>query len=275
MADFRDPWVGNAFKPASSRSALSDRLDVAMESAVVRRAHRVVLVSDRHREQIVKTYPREASEKFVTIPNGFDPIDFRSDEPIERDDAFTVAHVGTIYGLRSADSCLLAIARLIDEGKIPSSSIRLRFVGTIDEEERVQAIVAEHDLGKVVEFTGAVAYADALQAMRRADLLLLLAQHQPEQIPLKAFEYLGAGAPILAITGEGSTADLVRGTGGWVRPDDPESVGSAIYECYLRYCAGRRGRDLMEPSARRDVAAFERRNLAKQLAITLEDAVRR
>ena len=275
VADFRDPWVGNAFKPLWSRSACSDRLDVAMESAVVRRARRVVLVSDRHREQILKTYPREDPDKFVTIPNGFDPVDFRPDEPIERDDVFTVAHVGSVYGLRSADSCLLAIARLVDEGQIPASGIRLRFIGTIDQEERVQSLVAQHALGKVVEFAGPVVYADALRAMRRADLLLLLAQQQPEQIPLKSFEYMGAGPPILAITGEGSTADLVRGTGGWVSADEPGAVASAILECYRRYSTGRRGRDLLEPSARRDVAAFERRNLAKRLVATLEDAVRR
>jgi glycosyltransferase involved in cell wall biosynthesis len=272
IVDFRDPWVGNAYKPDFARTALSDRLDRAMEAAVVRRAARVVSISARHRSQLVKAYPAEPPAKFVTIPNGFDPADFPVSAPADRDDGvFTVAHVGTIYGRRSADACLAALARAIQEGAIPAAGVRMRFVGSINEDERLRALVARYGLGAVVEFTGAVPYPQALRLMRQADLLLLLAQEQPEQIPLKTFEYLGVGAPILAIAGEGATADLVREAGGLVSGDDPEEIKAALLECYL----GHRSRDAGDRStsrqARTDVSAFERRNLARRLASTLDE----
>jgi glycosyltransferase involved in cell wall biosynthesis len=271
VADFRDPWVANPYKPEFARTALSDRLDAVMQRAVIRRADRIVVINERHRAQLAEAYPREPATKFVMIPNGFDSADLAGDTPVRRLDAFTVAHVGTIYGRRSAAACLVAVARLVGAGKIPVDRIRLRFIGSVDELAKLGAIVTEGGLAAVVEFTKAVPYAEALQAMRAADLLLLLAQDQPEQIPLKAFEYLGVGAPVLAITGEGSTADLVRETGGWVCPDDPDRIGSVILECYRRYSSGRRGRELIDPPARRDVAAFERRNLARRLAATLDE----
>jgi glycosyltransferase involved in cell wall biosynthesis len=271
VADFRDPWTGNPAKPRAVRIALSDRLDRALESAVVRGADRVVAVNEHLRDQFARDHPDQANGKFVTIWNGFDPDDFAAVTDISRPPEFTIAHVGGLYFRRSPKTLLMAVGRLIGDGKIPRSSTRLLFVGDAgDDGHDLDGPVVAFGLSDVVRLIDRLPYRDAIAWMCRADLLILLAQGQPRQIPGKAFEYLAAGSPILAITGEGATADLVRKMGGTVASDDPERIAAAIYHSYLRYRSGVRGHPAAEPWTRDEVGAYDRRRLAGQLAALLD-----
>jgi hypothetical protein len=62
------------------------------------------------------------------------------------------------------------------------------------------------------------------QAMHDADMLLLLAQRQPEQIPQKLYEYLGARKPILAFIDQGGDCwKLLQDVAGHFLVADPDS----------------------------------------------------
>jgi hypothetical protein len=64
----------------------------------------------------------------------------------------------------------------------------------------------------VVELGGQVSYRQALNEMRRADILLLITSPgRPLGIPAKLYEYLGAGRPILALAEpDGDVAWVLR-----------------------------------------------------------------
>lgn len=67
--------------------------------------------------------------------------------------------------------------------------------------------------------------------VRKADALLLLAVDQPDQVPNKLYEYLGARRPILAIADEdGETAEMLRMVGGHhlVSVNDAETIQRAL-----------------------------------------------
>jgi glycosyltransferase involved in cell wall biosynthesis len=114
-----------------------------------------------------------------------------------------------------------------------------------------------------------VSHQEALGWMLRADLLCLFAQGQPEQIPAKAFEYLAAGAPILAITGEGATGDLVLKSGGSVVPDEPWAIADAIHQHYLSRAGVACAHGATRPWTRHEVRAYDRRTLTSRLATYL------
>jgi hypothetical protein len=64
-----------------------------------------------------------------------------------------------------------------------------------------------------------------------SDLLLLLAQNQPLQVPNKLYEYLGARRPILAFVDEmGESASMLRRLGGHFVVDrkDPAHVAEVV-----------------------------------------------
>ena len=69
VADFRDPWIGNAFAPPlpAPYRAVQRR----MERWIVSKAARVVLATGRMVEQYADRYPGLA-DRFVHLPNGYD-----------------------------------------------------------------------------------------------------------------------------------------------------------------------------------------------------------
>lgn len=270
VAELRDPWVENPGKPGSFRSTLSDRLDARMERAVVHAADVVILLTDRSRDSFVRRYPREPAGKFVTLTNGFDADDFEALEPPAHEPDFTIAHVGTLYFRRSPKALFEAVARLVREGKIPASGLRVVLAGEIADGHVSE--VATAGLGDMIVATGRVSHQQALAWMLRADLLCLFAQGQPEQIPAKAFEYLAAGPPVLAITGEGATGDLVLKSGGSVVPDEPWAIADAIHQHYLARGVVRGSRGVTPPWLREEVRAYDRRALTGRLAMCLAGA---
>jgi hypothetical protein len=108
--------------------------------------------------------------------------------------------------------------------------------------------------------------------MRAADLLLLVANTTPgaeATVPGKLFEYLAAGRPVLAIapSAESSTGDVLEQTqSGRLAPaEDEAQIACALGEAF----AGR-----VRPPDAAQLARFDRRVLAGQLAGIFDDAVR-
>ncbi len=269
IADLRDPWVGSPQVPLGLRSGLSDRVEARMERAVVRAADRVVLLTNRSCDSFRQRYPDQAPAKFVTITNGFDAEDFSSLSPVSAEPVFTVVHAGTLYYRRSPRALLSAIAHLVERGTIPKTDIQVVFAGDIADGHDVAELSASGPLAGVLRLTGRLSHAEALTWMRRADLLCLFAQGQMDQIPAKAFEYLAAGAPILAIAGEGATTDLITKAGGAAVSDEPWAIEEAVHQHYLRYRAGFRPAVAPAPWTRQEVRQFERRHLAGKLSTLL------
>lgn len=270
VADFRDPWVGNPGKPLSHRTVMSDRIDSRLERAVVRTADSVALLTERLRTSFLGRYPDEPANKFHSIYNGFDADDFSAVGAVSRNGAFTIAHVGSLYYRRSPRAFLTSVANLVGQGRIPRSDIRVVFVGTAGDGQQPDG---GQSLGllDIVQMTGDVSHREALAWMCRADLLCLFAQDQAEQIPAKAFEYLATGSPILAVTGDGATADLITKAGGTVVCDEPWAIEDAVYRQYLKHRAAPRPPAVDRPWTREEVRPYDRRVLTGQLATLLDD----
>jgi hypothetical protein len=93
---------------------------------------------------------------------------------------------------------------------------------------------------------------ELLAELRTADVLLLLAREQAEQIPHKLFEYLGVRRPILAIVDEGgSSARLLKRVGGHhiISSTCPDDIADAMEEM----CRNESERDRREDVSCSDV----------------------
>ena len=193
--------------------------------------------------------------------------------PIRPEPVFTVVHAGTLFYQRSPRALLTALANLIERGRIPKDDIQVVFAGEIADGHGIAHLTASGPLSGRIRITGSLSHPDALSWMRRADLLCLFAQSQAEQIPAKSFEYLAAGPPILAITGEGATTDLITKAGGAAVPDEPWAIEEAVHQQYLRYRAGFRPATLVSPWAREEILHLDREHLTGQLATLLEESL--
>jgi hypothetical protein len=87
-------------------------------------------------------------------------------------------------------------------------------------------------------------HAAAQAVVEQADVLLLLAQEQPDQIPNKLYEYLGSRRPILAFAdAEGETARMLRRAGGHyvVTGDDAGEVERVVGQLLASAARGETG----------------------------------
>ncbi|HYM06357.1 MAG TPA: glycosyltransferase [Terriglobales bacterium] len=237
VADFRDPW--ECLFPESvyleGRHPWRQQAEVAMAEKVVRAADLVIANTPRLRTAFRGRFPGLAAGKFVTIPNGFDPEDFRRLPPgTSGTGKFTIAHTGTFFTtLRSPDEVLRAIQDLVNDGKINPAILCVKLVG---------CGTYTGPSAPYLQVVPRVSHDESLRIVAQSDVLLLLQQSAKYllQVPAKTYEYIAARKWILAVTPEGATRDIVANlpNGVVVTPDKPEELKSAILKLYRMYLEG-------------------------------------
>lgn len=275
IADFRDPWTGINFAAELPMTAAARALDARMERRVLRAAGAVVAVSP--------TWARELEEKgglpagaVHVIQNGFDPADFAlGPAPPDADsdggggETFELTHVGSLYGSRDPAALWQAVAALRARGD--ADALRIRLVGRVDEAAR--ASLRRHGLADLVREDGVVSHAEAVAAMRRADLLFLSIEPVRNAAGIltgKLYEYLASGRPVLALgPPEGDAARLLAqvGAGAVVEWRDAAAVEARLRDALD---AWRRGAPLGGAPAEA-LAAVSRPTQAAELADLVRD----
>ena len=205
LADFRDPWTQIHYTGALGRSALAERLDGRLEARVLRTADAVVTVSEPLRHDLEALAP---GVRVAVVRNGFDPADFAGPPPVV--DRLEVAYVGALYDVPT--TLLDAVARLRGDG----TDVRLRFIGKAP--EALMAEAGARGIADLLSVEPAVPHADAVDAMRRTALLLLVVEpwsYAAGVVPGKTFEYLASGRPVLGLgPPDGEAAQIVARAGG-------------------------------------------------------------
>ncbi len=269
VTDLRDPLILHGRKPADQRSALSDRLERWLERQIMTRSKMIVTTTAALTRSIRQRFPELPGGVAETITNGFDADDFPESPPAPPP-KFVLSYLGTFYHGRTPRPLLTACRELIDEGTIDPADLDLVFCGDVAmaEGESVVGLAAERGLEQCLTLRGQVSHREALDQMRCSQVLLLLATDQPLQIPAKAFEYLGAGRPILCI-GSGATADMIAEAqaGCVVAPGDFAGLKNALAALYRDW---RSGRIATRAGATQQ---YERRALAARLARLLDDTL--
>jgi glycosyltransferase involved in cell wall biosynthesis len=265
-ADFRDPWVvGDRQETWRSFRVWCAR---RCERAILRHADLVVANAPRAGGRLQTGYP-EQRDKIVVVTNGFDPGHFarRPARP-----HFEIVHTGEVYYGRDPRPFLDAV-RATSLAGIP---LRARFLGRATGGNlNLEGEVRGRGLGELVESGGQVSYDASRRAMANADILLLLdTPRRKVGVPAKLYEYLGAGAAILALTEEDSDATWVLRESGVLHriapPCDPQRIGQAIAE--LTACL--RSGHVVCPTPER-LAAFTRESAARELASHLDHVLAR
>jgi hypothetical protein len=242
VVDFRDPWMTNPFR--SQYSALKNRAEAWLEQYVVGRADIVIANTLELKEEFLRRFPHEPSDKFVTLLNGYDPDDFIFEGVGEEDrdkERFTLTHTGFLYGKRDPKTFLESVKLMVERGLVDPRKLRVRFVGSIELPYDLPAYLSEIHLDEIVMLHEHVSYRKSLEFLRHSDVLLLLQPGTTTQIPSKLFEYVGMKKPILAISPpQGATCQLVtkENLGDIADPEDIEAIGRALHALYEAWEAG-------------------------------------
>jgi glycosyltransferase involved in cell wall biosynthesis len=194
-------------------------------------AARVVVTTETLADAYRELYPRHAG-KFVAIRNAFDAVDLPPRAVPDR--PARLVHFGHVYGgARTMAGVYEALAALRARGGFPRGGLVLENYGRLSDDDRARA--DRLGLGDVVRALDPVPYLEGLRRLRAAHLLLLPAwgtRRGPLFLPGKLYDYLLAGAPILALGANPELAGILERTraGRLLAEDDVAGIAAALGE---------------------------------------------
>jgi glycosyltransferase involved in cell wall biosynthesis len=228
IADLRDLWTQNLGE--QNFQQLQGRL----EKRTLKDADALVTVSQPWAERLQTRYPEK---KIFTIPNGFDPDDYRSPAPaLTRE--FSITYTGELYqGQRDPTRLFEVLSDLLKEGSMLSDDLRVRFYGAVEPWLPLQ--VEKFGLTQVVELHGPTQRKRVFEHQRESQLLLALPWSDPRETghhSAKLFEYLAARRPVLAVGGtRGVLTEALEQTQAGTHATSKTQVREFLLAAYAEY----------------------------------------
>ena len=265
VADFRDPIL-RAF------DGLRRRLYRPVARRLVDTASHVVNVTPFWAELDAEFFGLPTT----CIPNGFDPDEYASDEPVSPSASFTVSYVGNLVPQQPIEMALEAWASFVGS-LAPDERERVRFVYRGLAVQRVRSAALAAGLDATVDIAERIGRDETIRLMRRSDLLLLfsVASADPREptiarglYPGKVFENFGARRPILCIPGDRGQLDalLAETRSGVIRSSRDEVTGFLV-DAFAEW---KRAGCLRHAPDEVAVARYERRAQAGAFASVLD-----
>lgn len=273
VADFRDPMIDAHHPPPGP----ARRARAAIERRTLRRCSAATFTTESTLSFYRERFAERSGAALRLVMNGYDERDFPTaiEPPADRgaqSRPLQLLHSGLLYrDIRDPTALFKALAALKKEGVITADSLRVRLRAS-GPPGRYRPLLAELGVADIVAIDPGIPYREALAEMCAVDgLLLLQGADANKQVPAKLFEYLRAGAPILALVHpDGDTARILResGAGRITGIDDAGAIRNMLHDF------------VTDPEKRRrwatpaDVAeSYSREASARGLAGVLDEAV--
>ncbi len=277
IADLRDPITDNfAYAPKDDRE---DAFFRRVERLAVEESDACVVTCPELAVRLCERFGSVDPNRVHVITNGCDEEDAPAEEPPSepavqrRGDRFEMLYVGAFYRQQTIKPMLEALRLLLDRRPDLRGMLRFRIVGSLSATERELLRTSD---GEFLAIDGYMPHADALRAMRQADMVVLMTPGNEGGrlcIPAKVYEYLAFGPHILAIIHQETELERWLADAGNVtlvrHPVRVEALADTIRACFDRY----RGEKLQDRRDGRVARAFTRRRIAGRYASLLRDVV--
>lgn len=221
LADLGDPVLAFYTPPGERRRA------ARIERQTCIHADRLIVTSEAAKHLLCARHGVEPG-KLEVLTQGFDwPLDGLTGENREAavefsTDTLELLYTGSFYRFREP--------RALVDSVLASEGVRLTVATRVPPEWLVEA--ARRAAGRI-RLLGFLPHAEVLALQRAADVLVNIANDDPVHLPGKVFEYLGAGVPILHLTGTQADAAeslIVSLRRGLVAENTTQGIGQALEE---------------------------------------------
>lgn len=217
-------------------------------------ARAILCVSEQAKEHLVHHW-LVPEEKIVVFPNAVDTTVFAPDEARRQavraelgylDENIVFLFVGSFYKWHDVPTLLKAFSQVWRA--YPFS--RLVLVGRGEQLPAMQQLAGELEISSAVRFTGAIPHQEVPNLIRAADVAVAPVPAMERDLwlsPMKLFEYMAAGAAVIA-TGVGQIAQVIaHRRNGWLVPAGDstalaEAMKALVASPELRAQLGRQAR---------------------------------
>jgi len=264
LADFRDPWTNIDFYGELKLLKVADKKHHQMEKSVLIKSDAVSVIS----RTMAIDFNRLVNRQYEVITNGFDEDDIISFPENEKDEKFSIVHIGSMNHARNPIVLWRALSELLKENVELKNDIEIKLVGPVD--ISVKGFIEKYKLDDFVTYIEYLPHNESVILQKKAQVLLLVINNTPNAnmvVTGKLFEYIASGTPILCIGPEnGDAAEIIRNTEtGLISGfDDVEKMKINIFEYYYKFKDG----SLDTKSA--GLMNFSRKNLTKKIVGLLD-----
>ncbi|WP_111683037.1 glycosyltransferase [Winogradskyella tangerina] len=193
IADFRDPWTTIGYHKALKLSKSSKAKHLALEADVLNSADHLIVTSHHTKTE----FQDKTSQPISVITNGYDSHSVQIEE---KDNKFTLAHIGSLLSDRNPEILWEVLSELIIENADFSKTFQLNLIGVVSDD--VLETISNSGLKDYIELTGYVSHEEAIKFQMKSQVLVLVEINSEDTkaiIPGKLFEYMISETPILAI----------------------------------------------------------------------------
>ena len=240
VLDYRDPWLAYPFK--FYPTPLHRRRHKILERRALKASSHVVTTNRRVKEMLIAQYPFLTYHDIDIISQGYDPEDFahpsagRAEADVlipKTPGKMRVTYAGIFWEDRVPDYFLKALAALFAEQPRIRGRIEAVFVGNFRDENL--KLVERLGLQDSVRVVGYVPHRLCIRHLQESDLLWMTVGDGVGS-PGKAYEYIGAGKPILGLVPDGFLKSTIEEAGGVaVPPDDVGAIKQALAEFHRQF----------------------------------------
>lgn len=220
--------------PPWCASGLRSRMTHALAAFALRRCDRVVVLTDGLRRLVQSQYGVQA-DRVVVLPSGSDTVMFRpresrtcrQEEHLDLTCQY-IGFVGSFYRYQGLATLLEAFTRIHDR----RPSTRLLMIGEGEETAALFEQAAQRGLSSWITWTGRVEYTRVPTWIGAMNVCVApFCGDRGETSPVKVFDYLACGRPVVASAIPSVTALFSRANGVvLVQPDQIDALAEAVLD---------------------------------------------
>ncbi len=263
VADFRDLWADN-YNADLYQSFLRRALDRKIEKYTVSSASALITVS----QPLADTLKKKFMQPIGVITNGYDEVDYPSEQPSLKTPKVRIVYTGTIYPTKKDPTPLFEALVLLGE---EAKNVEVVFYGKNN--KIIQELAERYHVEHLVQCYDTVRYKESLRQQINADLLLLLIFNSPAErgvMTAKFFEYLGSRKKILLIgCVDGVAATIIKMHHLGYAENEPKKIADIL----KKYIVEKKHDQLLRNSLT-EVREFSREAQVEKLSKFLEKVVR-
>lgn len=238
VADLGDPW--SLVDSDHWTFTVKARRNRTLELQTIPYASGLVFTTEETLEAYRRWLGERLPKAIVLPPYGYDDTDFprmRLLEVGQRENEIVLSHIGTAYRSNRNLIPLIRALGFLEKAGLLKRNYILNIIGPHSKAFEKEAKRVKL---KRVYFSGRVSYQESVEWINRSNVLIIVGNASPLQIPGKVYPYLGSGRPILYIGQLPLEQDpaarlLAKFPGVLLTQQDENSIADSIKQCDYYY----------------------------------------